>query len=49
MNPLLAGDIAEILLWVASRPPHVNLDEIVVKPTDQAAVGKVFRRTKNKK
>jgi 3-hydroxy acid dehydrogenase / malonic semialdehyde reductase len=44
-NPLVAGDIAEILVWVASRPAHVNIDELVVKPVDQVAVGKVFRRT----
>jgi len=43
-NPLVAADIAEILVWVASRPPHVNIDEMVVKPVDQAEVGKVFRR-----
>ena len=47
MNPLVAGDIAEILVWIASRPPHVNIDEILVKPTDQADMGKVFRRIKN--
>ena len=46
MNPLTATDIAEILVWVASRPPHVNLDEILVKPTDQADMGKIFRRQK---
>ena len=45
-NPLVAGDIAEILVWVASRPPHVNIDEILVKPVDQAEMGKVYRRTK---
>lgn len=43
-NPLVATDIAEILVWVASRPPHVNIDEILVKPVDQAEMGKVFRR-----
>ena len=43
-NPLVAADIAEILVWVASRPPHVNIDEMVVKPVDQAEMGKVFRR-----
>jgi NADP-dependent 3-hydroxy acid dehydrogenase YdfG len=46
MNPLTAEDIAEILVWVASRPPHVNIDELIVKPVDQAAIGKVFRRKK---
>jgi 3-hydroxy acid dehydrogenase/malonic semialdehyde reductase len=49
MNPLTADDIAEIIVWVASRPPHVNIDEILVKPTDQADMGKVFRRMKKEK
>jgi 3-hydroxy acid dehydrogenase / malonic semialdehyde reductase len=43
-NPLTAEDIAEILVWIASRPPHVNIDEILVKPIDQVEMGKVFRR-----
>lgn len=43
-EPLVAQDIAEILVWVASRPPHVNIDEMLVKPTDQAAIHKVYRR-----
>ena len=43
-QPLTAEDIAEILVWTASRPAHVNIDELVVKPVDQAAVYKVFRR-----
>src|SRR5471032_1540523 len=47
MTPLTAEDIAEILVWVASRPAHVNIDELLVKPVDQAAVGKVFRRAKS--
>lgn len=46
-NPLTAKDIAEILVWVASRPAHVNIDELIVKPMDQAAIGKVFRREKD--
>jgi len=44
VNSLTAEDIAEILVWVASRPAHVNIDELIVKPVDQAAIGKVFRR-----
>ena len=43
-NPLVADDIAEILVWVATRPPHINIDEMIVKPVDQAAIGKVFKR-----
>jgi 3-hydroxy acid dehydrogenase / malonic semialdehyde reductase len=43
-NPLTAPDIAEILVWVASRPMHVNIDEMLIKPVDQAAMHKVYRR-----
>jgi len=42
--PLTAEDIAEILVWIASRPAHVNIDEMLVKPTDQASMQKVHRR-----
>ena len=45
MYPLTAEDIAETIVWVASRPSHVNIDELVIKPTDQAAIHKVYRRT----
>ena len=44
VEPLVAQDIADTLVWMASRPPHVNIDEIVIKPTDQAAIHKVHRR-----
>ena len=43
--PLTAEDIGETLVWVASRPAHVCIDELVIKPTDQAQVYKVHRRT----
>ena len=46
VHPLVAEDVAEALVWVATRPPHVNIDEMVIKPVDQAATFKVFRRTK---
>ena len=45
-QPLTAEDIAEILVWIASRPAHVNIDEVIVKPVDQAEVYKVHRRTR---
>jgi 3-hydroxy acid dehydrogenase / malonic semialdehyde reductase len=45
LEALTGEDIAETLVWVASRPPHVNIDEVVIKPTDQAAIHKVHRRT----
>ncbi|MHB1310206.1 MAG: SDR family NAD(P)-dependent oxidoreductase [Limisphaerales bacterium] len=44
VQPLTAEDVAEALVWVASRPPHVCIDELLIKPTDQAAVHKVHRR-----
>ena len=43
--PLTARDIAETLVWMASRPAHVNIDELIIKPLDQVAIGKVFRRS----
>jgi NADP-dependent 3-hydroxy acid dehydrogenase YdfG len=43
-EPLKAEDIAEILVWVASRPAHVNIDQMLVKPVDQADIHKVYRR-----
>ena len=46
INALTAEDIAETLVWVASRPPHVNIDELLVKPVDQAAIHKIYRRKK---
>lgn len=36
LTPLVADDVAEVISFVASRPAHVNLDEIVIKPRDQA-------------
>jgi NADP-dependent 3-hydroxy acid dehydrogenase YdfG len=44
MTPLSGEDIAEALVWAASRPPHVSIEEILILPTDQAAVHKVHRR-----
>lgn len=42
-EPLTAGDIAETIAWVVSRPQHVNVDLLVVKPIAQAAQHKVDR------
>jgi len=36
--PLTAGDVAEAVLFCASRPPHVNVSELVLWPTDQKTV-----------
>lgn len=44
VTPLTADDVAEAMVWMANRPAHVNIDEMVIKCTDQAAVHKVNRR-----
>lgn len=36
LTPLTAADIAEAIRWVSSLPSHVNVDELVIKPRDQA-------------
>ncbi|OZG30903.1 SDR family oxidoreductase [Williamsia sp. 1138] len=37
LTPLSADDVAEVIGFVASRPPHVNLDTILLMPRDQAS------------
>ena len=40
MTPLVAADVAEVIGFVASRPSHVNLDQIVIRPRDQATASR---------
>jgi NADP-dependent 3-hydroxy acid dehydrogenase YdfG len=44
-EPLTADDIADCVAWCVTRPPHVDVDLLVVKPLAQAAQHKVDRRT----
>jgi NADP-dependent 3-hydroxy acid dehydrogenase YdfG len=44
LQPLVAEDIADCIQWAVTRPPHVNIDEIVVKPLAQASVTSVARK-----
>ncbi|MDH4468857.1 MAG: SDR family NAD(P)-dependent oxidoreductase [Bacteriovoracaceae bacterium] len=46
MTPLLANDIAETISWIYHRPKHINIEEIVIYPTDQASPTVVNRVTK---
>lgn len=46
MQPLTAEDVAECIAWVATRPSHVNIDEVVLRPRDQAHSTRVHRRPK---
>ncbi len=43
MTPLTPDDIADCIAWAATRPSHVNIDEIVVRPRDQATAYAVHR------
>ena len=42
-EPLTADDIADIVAWIATRPSHVNIDRLTVRPRAQAAQHKVHR------
>lgn len=44
LTPLYALDIAETVLFMVNRPKHVNIDEIVIMPTDQASARDYRRR-----
>jgi 3-hydroxy acid dehydrogenase / malonic semialdehyde reductase len=44
-EPLSAGDIADCILWALTRPAHVDIDEIVVRPVAQAGMAKVARKS----
>ena len=45
VTPLTAHDIADCVTWVATRPSHVDIDQLVVRPRDQARATMVHRRT----
>jgi len=44
MTPLSGNDVADVVLFAATRPAHVNIAEVLVLPTDQAAATAVHRR-----
>lgn len=46
MTPLTPGDIAHMALYCANCPPHVNISEVIMMPTDQAAATMVARKEK---
>ncbi len=43
-EPLTADDIADAITWMVTRPPHVSVDELVIRPKAQAAQHKVHRK-----
>jgi len=42
-EPLTADDIADAITWMVTRPAHVNIDELVIRPRAQASQFKVHR------
>ena len=45
LKPLSAADVADCILFAVTRPPHVDIDEMVVRPVAQAASHQVARKT----
>ncbi|MEM9566788.1 MAG: SDR family oxidoreductase [Cyanobacteria bacterium P01_E01_bin.34] len=45
MTPLTPEDVAEIVVFCASRPAHVNIADVIVIPTDQSAATMVYRHS----
>ena len=45
-EPLSARDVAEVVWFVASRPAHVNVNDILLMPAAQANASQIFRRSK---
>jgi NADP-dependent 3-hydroxy acid dehydrogenase YdfG len=46
VTPLTAGDVGEVIAFVATRPSHVDIDQVVMRPRDQARVWLVHRDQK---
>jgi len=42
-TPLSAIDIAETILFIVTRPPHVNIDDLLIMPTSQGSARDIFR------
>ena len=43
LTPLTAEDVAETIAFAATRPSHVNIDQIVLKPRAQASAMRAYR------
>ena len=44
LKPLTADDVADCILFAVTRPPHVDIDEIVIRPVAQATSFQVTRK-----
>ncbi len=43
IQPLVGADIADCIAWAVTRPPHVDIDEIVIRPIAQASARDIHR------
>jgi NADP-dependent 3-hydroxy acid dehydrogenase YdfG len=48
ITPLTADDVADAVVWAVTRPSHVNVDQIVIKPLAQVSAQVVHRATESK-
>lgn len=46
IDPLNAADVADAIIFAATRPPHVNINEIIITPLQQASSTQVYRKKK---
>jgi NADP-dependent 3-hydroxy acid dehydrogenase YdfG len=44
LTPLTAEDVAEVVAFSVTRPPHVDIDHVVLKPVAQASTTVTARR-----
>jgi 3-hydroxy acid dehydrogenase/malonic semialdehyde reductase len=44
VQPLRAEDVADLIQFMVTRPPHVQIAEVIIFPTAQAAAGSVYRK-----
>jgi serine 3-dehydrogenase len=43
IKPLTGADVADVVLYCATRPPHVNINDVVLMPVAQASATQVYR------
>ncbi len=43
-QPLMGDDVAEAVVWIADRPEHVQIAEVIIFPTAQASAGVVHKK-----
>ena len=44
MDALTPNDVADAVLYCATRPPHTNISEVIIMPTDQASATLISRK-----